>query len=127
MALLCFPDRPRPLCSGSLASGRPGGACTHWGGVGTGPTVVSSTAQPLGRGQAFSATEGPRVAQLAVLHTGSPFDLSESTLGREKDITKVKVLEARVGALQEGNRAGSLILTLNRQARERERDGLLKI
>lgn len=67
------------------------------------------------------------MAQLAVLHMGSPFDLSESTLGREKDIAKVKVLEARVGALQEGNRAGSLVLTLNRQAGEKERDGLLKI
>lgn len=87
------------------ASGRPSGVCTHWGGsVGTRPTVMSSMAQSLGLSQAFSATEDPKVAQLAVLDTDSPWDLSESTLGREKDIAKVKVLKAIVGAHQKGNR-----------------------
>ena len=70
--------------------------------------MIPSTAQSLGLGQAFSATEGPRVAQLAVLHTGSPWDLSESSLVRKKHTVKVKVLEARVETCQEGNRAGSL-------------------
>lgn len=54
------------------------------------------TAQPLGLGQACSTAEGPRVAQLAVFHTGRPWGLSESALGREKDATEVKSLKARV-------------------------------
>lgn len=55
------------------------------------------TAQPLGLNQAGSATKGPRVAWLAVLHAGGPRGLSESALGREEDVTAVKVLETRVG------------------------------
>ena len=53
---------------------------------------MSWTAQALGLDQASSATEGPRAAWLAVLHTGSPRGLSEGALGREK-AAKVKVLK----------------------------------
>lgn len=58
---------------------------------------MSRTAQPLGLGQACSATEGPREAWLAMWHTGYPRGLSESALGREEDATEV--LEARMGLL----------------------------
>lgn len=59
---------------------------------------MARKAQPLGLGQAGSATESPRVARLAVFHVGGPRGLSESALGREKDTAKVRVLEARMRA-----------------------------
>lgn len=59
--------------------------------------MVARTAWPLGPGQAFSSTEGPRATWLAVLHAGSPRGLSESALGREEDTHTVKALEASVG------------------------------
>lgn len=61
---------------------------------------MSWTAQPLGLDQASSATEGPRAARLAVLHTGSPRGLSEGALGREK-AARVKVLKPEWGSRPE--------------------------
>lgn len=84
-----------------FASGRPCGTCTHRGrGVGTRPTVMSWMAQALGLHQASSATEGPRAAWLAVLHTGSPRGFSEGALGREK-AAEVKVLKPGWGSRPE--------------------------
>lgn len=83
---------------------------------------MSSTALPLGLSQAFSATEGPRAAQLAVFHTGSPRGISESALGREKDSDEFKILEARVRALPgKGSARKGSTLTLDPQAGEEER------
>lgn len=58
---------------------------------------MSSSAQPLGLGQACSAAEGPGAARPAVFHTGSPRGLSESALGRGKDAGQAESLEASEG------------------------------
>lgn len=89
LSFSCKPLPPYPPDFCAQASGRPSGACTHrGGGVGTRPTVVRSTAQPLGPSQACSATEGPRVAQLAVLHMGGPGGFLENALGERRTLMK---------------------------------------